>query len=447
MSLRTRIALIAAAAVAVSVLAVSIGVYVATARTLHDAVDRTLLAQAQDIARRPQPAPGPRTGRFGGASVFVQVIDVFGEPLGTVGGTVGGAVGGVVLPVSEQARMVAAGLREALFETAPVQGVSLRILTAPTRAGAVQFARPIDEVEQSLERLREQLATGLFGGVLLAALLGIAVAQRAIRPVHQLTELAEEVAATQDLSRRLSTQGDDELGRLGQTMNTMLANLEQARSAQERLIADASHELRTPLTSLRTNIEVLASADRLDAADRADLIRDVVTQLEEFGGLVTGLVELACGARPVRAATPIALDELVQQVAAKARAFAGQTTPIVVEAQPTTVMGEGDQLNRAVSNLIDNAVKYGAGTAVRISVGRGTVTVQDGGPGIDPSDLPHLFDRFYRAPSARAAAGSGLGLAIVHQVAESHRGTVHAANAEGGGAIFTLTLPEAPSAS
>lgn len=443
MSLRTRIALIAAAAVAVSVLAVSVGVYVATARTLHAAVDRTLLAQAQDIARRPQPAPGPRTGRFGGASVFVQVIDVFGEPLGTVGGV----VGGVVLPVSEQARMVAAGLREALFETAPVQGVSLRILTAPTRGGAVQFARPIDEVEQSLERLREQLATGLFGGVLLAALLGIAVAQRAIRPVHQLTELAEEVAATQDLSRRLSTQGDDELGRLGHTMNTMLANLEQARSAQERLIADASHELRTPLTSLRTNVEVLASADRLDAADRADLIRDVVTQLEEFGRLVTGLVELARGARPVRAATPIALDELVQQVAAKARAFAGQTTPIIVEAQPTTVMGEGDQLSRAVSNLIDNAVKYGAGTAVRVNVERGTVTVQDRGPGIDPSDLPYLFDRFYRAPSARAASGSGLGLAIVRQVAESHRGTVLAANAEGGGAIFTLTLPEAPPAS
>ena len=436
MSLRGRIALIAAAAVAVSVLAVSAGIYVTTSRTLQAAVDRTLAEEAREISRRPGPGPmpGARPGRFGGAGVFVQTVSASGVVrAGQEGGT---------LPVSDRAWAVARGQGEILFETVRVGGEPVRVLTVPIRGGAAQFGRLTAETEQALARLRGQLAVGGLGGVLLAALLGLAVARRAVRPVDELTQLAEEVAATRDLSRRIARDGDDELGRLARTFNGMLANLEQARHAQEQLVADASHELRTPLTSLRTNVEVLMQVERLDANARRELLDDVVAQLDEFGRLVSGLVELARGAQPPRAATAVRLDQLVSRVADSVRARPG-APDVALDLRPSVVLAEEDRLERAVANLLDNAVKYGGGGPVQVAVADGAVTVRDHGPGIAQEHLPHVFDRFYRAPDARSAPGSGLGLSIVRQVADAHGGAVTAENAEGGGMRFTLRLPPA----
>jgi two-component system, OmpR family, sensor histidine kinase MprB len=443
MTLRTRIGVIAALAVAVAVAVASAGLYVATRRTLQGAVDRALVDIVSDLDRRGPPdrsggrgpAPGPRPGpRFGGAGGYIQVV--------SASGAVQGQADGEVLPVTDRARACAAGRQPAFFETLLVDGEPVRVLTVPRQPGvALQVARPLGEVADVLDALRRQLLVVAMAGVALAAALGTLVARRAARPVLALTALAEEVAATHDLRRRIDVTTDDELGRLARTLNAMLANLEQARSAQQQLIADASHELRTPLTSLRTNIETLTRADELSASQRQSLIADVVEQLDEFSGLVTALVELARGDAPPRAARQVRLDQLVSDVVDRTRRRAVDGPAITVHASPSTVMAESDRVERAVANLVDNAVKYGAGSAIDVTVADGNVTVRDHGPGIDEDDLPHVFDRFYRAPAARSAPGAGLGLSIVAQVASAHGGSVSAENARDGGAVFTFCLP------
>lgn len=437
MTLRARIAVIAAVAVSVAVLLASTGLYLATARTLRGAVDRSLVELAHEL-RSPGPRGprlfGPRPGHLGGAGGFVQYV--------SVGGRVLGAVDAEPLPVGDAITDVAAGRREAFFDTVEVDGQPIRILTVPVERGvAAQIARPLDEVGAALRTLRGQLAFGSLGGVALAAVLGTLVARRAMRPVDELTELAEDVATTQDLSRRIAIERDDEVGRLAATFNSMLANLEQARHAQEQPVADASHELRTPLTSLRTNIEVLADIDQLGTDDRRELIGDVVDQLDEFSQLIGALVELARGDRPAQVPEPLRLDVLVTDAVERARTHAGDARRITLRSAPTTVVGERDRLARAVSNLLDNALKYGGGGPVEASVADGRVTVGDRGPGIDRAHRDRVFDRFYRAPEARGVPGSGLGLAIVEQVAASHGGTVRAEDRPGGGTVFALDLP------
>ncbi|MFW5933837.1 MAG: ATP-binding protein [Actinomycetota bacterium] len=440
MTFRARVALIAAVAVGLAIAAASVGVYLVAAGTLRDSVDRSLVA----IATRELPSHigpefrgGTRVGRFGGAGGMVQVV--------TAGGRIvappqeDGEV--EPLPVSERTIDVAAGRGESFFETVWVDDVPVRILTVPARSSfAVQLARPLTEVEEVLSHLRGELALVGVAGVVFAALLGMVVARRAVRPVSELTTLAEEVAQTQDLTRRLGADArDDEIGRLAHAFDEMLAQLEQARAAQAQLVADASHELRTPLTSLRTNIEVLTRAEQLEEDDRRHLVEDVIAQIDEFSRLVGGLVELARGDQPVQRRVEVRLDELAQRIA-------GRVDPrqerVRVTAEPTEVTGDPDRLERAVANLIDNALKHAPAGPVEVEVTPTRVRVRDHGPGIPEDDLPHVFDRFYRATDARAAPGSGLGLAIVAQVAEAHAGRVEAANADDGGAMFTLYLPD-----
>ena len=493
MTLRTRIAVTAAVAVAVAFLIAAVGLYTATARTLRGEVDRSLRQLASELVapgdaprgpRGPRGVPsGARPGYLGGAGGFVQFVDSAGQVLN--------ATGDDRLPHGEEVRAVAAGEADGFFQTVQVRGQPVRTVTVGVAPGiAAQIARPLDEVEASLAALRNRLALGALVAVALATGLGVLVARRAVEPVRRLTALAEEVAATGDLTRRIALDGGgrdrggrdlggggggghdpggrgggrdrggegDELHRLARTFNGMLANLEQARLAQQQLVADASHELRTPLTSLRTNIEVLAidaaatSGDGpgLSPADRRRLLDDLTVQLGECGRLVAALVELARGAQPAVATTPVQLDELVEHAVDRARVFAGDDQKITVSSEPVAVTGERDRLDRAVANLLDNAVKYGQGRPVAVEVlvredstGRraAVVRVRDGGPGIAPEDLPRVFERFYRSPGARSATGSGLGLAIVKQVAEAHGGGVRAESAAGGGTVMILELP------
>lgn len=441
MTLRARIAVTAAIAVAVAVLATSLGVYAATARTLQAGTDEELARIVGDLQRTPRRGgdgpggrfvPGPRAGELGGAGGFIQLVDDDGLVLGGSTAT--------TIPVTPRALAVADRTgRAVVYESLDADGVPVRVLTQRLDRGAVQVALPIDDTVSALARLRRQLAFGGLAGIALAAGLGTLVARRAIRPVEALTALAEDVSATGDLTRRIEAGAGDEVGRLATTFNAMLANLEQARRAQQQLVADASHELRTPLTSLRTNIEVLEHADRLSPTSRRELIADVVGQLAEFGRLVDGLVELARGDQPARAATAVRLDDAVEAAVERVRTFARDRT-FTLHTTPTTVLAEADRLDRAVSNLLDNAVKHGEG-GIEVVVRDGTVQVRDHGPGIAEADLPHVFDRFYRSPEARSAPGSGLGLSIVSQVASSHGGEASAANASGGGALLTLSLP------
>ncbi len=281
---------------------------------------------------------------------------------------------------------------------------------------------------------RTRLALVAAAAVALAAGLGLVVAKAVLAPVQRLTRTAEEVSETRDLSRRIDASGTDELSRLAATFNTMLGALEDSARAQRQLVSDASHELRTPLTSLRTNIEVLARDQAMPAADREALLRDVTEQLTEMTALIAELVELARGDQVPTEPEDVRLD----LVAADAIERTRRNRPGVTfkpELEESLIHGVPATVERAVSNLLDNAAKWSppGGTV--------DVTVRDHGPGIDEADLPFVFDRFYRAPSARGMPGSGLGLAIVRQVAEAHGGTVVANRADGGGTLIRLCLP------
>jgi two-component system sensor histidine kinase MprB len=279
------------------------------------------------------------------------------------------------------------------------------------------------------------------GGVGLAGGLGLLVTRTATRPVRELSDTAEHVARTRDLSRRIDASGDDELSRLAASFNTMLGALERSMRAQRQLVADASHELRTPLTSLRTNVEVLAGANgSLPRVERAGMLRAVVGQLEELTMLVEDLVDLARDGEHEQEIEPVRLDLLVEDTVARARRL-HPGREIRTELEETLVDGSPRRLDRAVSNLLDNAEKWSPpDTPIDVTLRDGRLLVRDRGPGFDGEDLPRVFDRFYRARSARGKPGSGLGLAIVRHVAEAHGGGVAARNAEGGGAELSLTL-------
>jgi two-component system, OmpR family, sensor histidine kinase MprB len=247
---------------------------------------------------------------------------------------------------------------------------------------------------------------------------------------------------TQDLRRRVETDRKDELGRLAVAFNTMLAALEESVEAQRRLVSDASHELRTPLTSLRTNVEILGRADALPEEERRQLLDDVDSELDELSRLIADIVDLARNGEPQHIEEDVRLDLLVADAADRARRRA-PAVAFETSLEETVVYGSRERLYRAVSNLLDNAVKWSPdGGAVEVRVADGSVSVRDHGPGIAEEDLPKVFDRFYRAPEARGQPGSGLGLAIVRQVAESHGGSVSAARADGGGTIVRLQLME-----
>ncbi len=284
----------------------------------------------------------------------------------------------------------------------------------------------------------------MLGGVGIAVALGLVVAGAALAPVRRLSRAAEHVTETHDLSQRIDASGNDELSRLAGMFNSMLEALEQSAKAQRQLVSDASHELRTPLTSIRTNIEVLARDTAMPVEEREQVLRDVTAQLEEMTVLVAELVELARGDhRETAPPEEVRLDLLLESAVERAR----RHWPDVrweLRADEATVDGVPASLERALANLLDNAAKWSPSSGVvEVELSGTEITVRDHGSGIAEEDRPFVFDRFYRAPSARGLPGSGLGLAIVKQVAEAHGGTVAAESPTDGGTRLRLTLPGA----
>jgi two-component system sensor histidine kinase MprB len=375
----------------------------------------------------------------GGPAQYSQVVAADGTVIHT---------SEVSLPVDASTKTVAAGRTDSSLEDIHVSGSHLRVFTFGVSGGAVQLARPLDGTDHVLSRLRLILALLCVGGIALAALLGRLAARRVIAPLAEVAETARQIGETDDLSHRLKIHADDEVGALARRFNLMLERLEASRGAldesvraQRQLVADASHELRTPITSLRTNIEVLLAGGRLSEDDRRRLLTDVVEQSEELSLLVGDLIELARGDLHPESVEDARLDRIVAESITRAR----RNSPAIefrLEAAPVIVDGVPDRLGRAVNNLLDNAARHSPpGGVVEVTVDLSGIRVRDHGPGVDPKDLPHIFDRFYRGASARGQQGSGLGLAIVRQVAEQHRGSVSVQNAPEGGAIFTLRLP------
>jgi two-component system, OmpR family, sensor histidine kinase MprB len=435
MSFRLRLTLVAAAAVALAVVLASVVVYVVVRGELRDTVDEGLRERAVAISQRPLEGvfrgPGPELGEAGG---YPQVVRSDGATFRPSGAT-------VALPVDDDVLAVTEGEGDAFLTDAHVAGTHLRVLTFPFLPGhALQIARPLTEVDRTLERLRLFLFLIAASGIAVAAVLGLLVSRAALAPVRRLTTATETVTDTGDLSERIDARGQDELSRLAVSFNTMLAALEESARKQRQLVADASHELRTPLTSMRTNMEVLASGRRLPAGERKRLLSDVVEQLTEMTTLIAELIELARAGQPPVEPEEVRLDLVAEEAVERARRNRPAVT-FTTDLDESLVQGVPETIERAVANLLDNAAKWSPpGATVEVVVRDGKISVRDHGPGIDEDDLPYVFDRFYRATSARGMPGSGLGLAIVRQVAEAHGGEVVAERAEGGGTRMTLSL-------
>ena len=303
----------------------------------------------------------------------------------------------------------------------------------------MQVARPLTEVDHSLRDILLVLAVVAAAGVALAAALGALVARAALAPIRRFTRRTEEIAGNPDPVERIAVKGDDELARLARSFNATLDALERSVEAQRHLVADASHELRTPIASLRANIQTLEDSDRLPEHERAALRADIIAELDELTALVGDVVELARGSKPGRVLDDVHVDRIVASQVERAQGRGGVDVAFHAELEPTVVRGEPDRVNRAVANLLDNAVKWSPpGGEVELGLRGGTLTVRDHGPGFGHDDLPHVFERFYRAEDSRGMPGSGLGLAIVRQAAEAHGGSVEAANAPGGGALIRV---------
>jgi two-component system sensor histidine kinase MprB len=454
-SLRTRIAAAAGLAVAIVVLVAAAAIYFGVRAELRGEVDRSLRDRAEAIAQlaggpdrggRPAQTPGEQPGRRG--DLRLPPPEPFGAPEGFAqlvlpsGHVLRPPRSQESVPVDARAREIARSGSGEYLTDATVNSTHLRVLTRGAgRSGAVQLARPLDEVDRQLDRVVLVLLLVGAAGVALGAALGALVARTALSPVTRFTRRTEELAGDGDTSQRIHTERTDELGRLARTFNTTLDALERSVEAQRHLVADASHELRTPIASLRANIQTLEHDQRLPAAERESLRADILQQLDELTSLVADIVELARGAKPAELVDDVRVDRIVEDVAALASARAQDGVTLDVRTQPTLVRGDPARIQRAVSNLVDNALKWSPeGGTVEIELAADGLSVRDHGPGFTESDLPHIFERFYRAGSARALPGSGLGLAIVRQAAEAHGGQVQAANAAGGGALLRVSF-------
>ncbi|MBB5078114.1 sensor histidine kinase [Nonomuraea endophytica] len=349
---------------------------------------------------------------------------------------------GTPIRVTEADLRVARSGGQCLHTSATIDGAQVRVVTKWVAPGvAVMSARRLDRLQTSLSTLAALLA-GVAGlGVLGAASAGLLVSRTALRPVGELTRAVEHIATTEDLDTSIPVKGEDEIARLSASFNAMTAALAGSRDRQRQLVADAGHELRTPLTTLRTNIDLLLRSEQtgrqLDPAAKERLLVNVKAQFAELSALVGDLLMLARGDTDHEPHVELAVHEVVKAAAERARLRGAELS---TDLGQWFTVGNAASLERAVLNLIDNARKFSE-NGIEVVLRGGVLTVRDHGPGIPREELPHVFERFWRSPSARALPGSGLGLAIVAQAVAEAGGSVRLDNAPGGGVIATVRLP------
>ncbi|MFE6361268.1 ATP-binding protein [Streptomyces sp. NPDC057806] len=454
--IRSRLALLVAAAVAFGVAAVSVTCWFIVQGKLYEQVDKDLAQMVQPperianqinnvLAVCPEEASG-----FG--TTYFQVV----KEDGTV--CVNTFAGRKVDVSGTDKKVIENGGDKGVFHNGTDEnGDAVRVLTVPlaTSQGpaALVVATPLKSTESTLNDLALILLLVSGIGVLGAGAAGLAVARAGLRPVDKLTEAVEHVARTEDLNVRIPADEDseDEIARLSRSFNSMTSSLASSRELQQQLIADAGHELRTPLTSLRTNIELLTRSEEtgrpLPEADRKALLASVKAQMTELAALIGDLQELSRseGQRGERVQV-VPMADTVESALRRAR-LRGPELTITADLQPWYVRAEPTALERAVVNILDNAVKFSPeGGTIEVRLANGVLTVRDHGPGIPAEELPYVFDRFWRSPGARALPGSGLGLSIVARTVQEAGGEVTLARAEGGGTVATVRLPGAPTA-
>ena len=454
MSLRTRVTMLAAACVAGAVALVSLGAFVTVRNNLYNQVETQLLDRATTVASQP-PEGGYGGGRisagpFQFSDIQFDIVDARGVSIVRSFNPPGLQLPAELLGAPEKA--VAAGKMQTSARSE--DGYEVVAVPFPASPGtALVASQPLREEQNVLRSLSLVLILISAAGVLVAAVAGTAVARGGLRPVARLTEATERVATTGDL-RPIPVTGDDELARLTQSFNVMLGALAESQEQQRRLVADAGHELRTPLTSLRTNLELLMAANRpgapaLSQQDTEELYSDVRAQVAELTTLIGDLVELARQDAPEVVHEPVDLVDVVERALDRARRRATNVT-FDVHLQPWSLLGDASSLERAVLNLLDNAVKFSPpGGVIGVTLrplGDGTTVIEvtDEGPGISAEDLPRVFDRFYRSEEARTLPGSGLGLSIVMQAAQRHGGMAYAGRVPDSGALMAIRLPGRP---
>ncbi|MEU1270823.1 HAMP domain-containing sensor histidine kinase [Streptomyces sp. NPDC005799] len=462
--IRSRLAMLVAAAVAFAVAAVSVTCWFLVQGKLYEQVDNDLqkgmrgpqIQKAQAALNNCSKTAQGGNGFFG--NTYSQVVTDQGKICVTEDST-----GVIKVTQADKKQIKNADLRQAYFRNGTDEkGADVRVMTVPLGATTtvtgdagpyvgLVVAVPLKNTEKTLNDLALILLLVSGVGVLGAGAAGLAVARAGLRPVDKLTEAVEHVARTEDLGIRIPVEDDaeDEIARLSRSFNSMTSSLASSRELQQQLIADAGHELRTPLTSLRTNIELLTRSEEtgrpIPPADRKALLSSVTAQMTELASLIGDLQELARseGQRGERVQV-VSLRDTVEAALRRVR-LRGPELTITADLQPWYVRAEPSALERAIVNILDNAVKFSPeGGTIDVQLDHGVLTVRDHGPGIPGEELPYVFDRFWRSPSARALPGSGLGLSIVARTVEQAGGEVRLTHADGGGTVATVRLPGAP---
>jgi two-component system, OmpR family, sensor histidine kinase MprB len=460
LTFRARLSLLVMAAVGIAVAVASLVSYISVSHAITNRVDQQLTQKSEILS-----AVGLNSGTALMSRQAIVILSASGaqETILNFDGTaftppsttlnVAGQQTAIRLaaPYGAPELAVATGRSQSSLRTINSGGTDYRVLALPGAPGqAMIVGLSMESTEETQRTLG--IVSSLVGliGIAVAGAAGFAIGRAALRPVERLTAATEYIATTGDL-RHIEVNGKDELARLSTSFNTMLGALARSQEHQKRLVADAGHELRTPLTSIRTNLDLLAQATaqeaaepdspRLSAQDRAEMMADVRAQMEEMSVLISDLVELSRDEQPAQAVEPLDFSETVQHAVERVQRRAPGLR-YAIDLEPWHLSGDSTALERAVTNLLDNAAKWSPpGGTVTVRLHGGALQVADQGPGIAEEDLAHVFERFYRSPEARTMPGSGLGLAIVRQVAENHGGRVAAARAPGGGALLGLWLP------
>ena len=447
--LQDRLALLIAWAVAAAVAATGIAAYAMTLLTVYDQLDKELVEVASitsgTVTEDLDNMGGIDTTTWRAANVIIMLIRADTHQITQPGRQTTLVLGPEELAIAKTSQGWSS--RTGVDSN----GVPTRIVAVPLvnqeEHWALVLGRPLSTTSAILQSTGLSLL--LFGGLGAAAAgaVGYVIAKSGMAPIRQLSDAVLNITATNRLTP-IDIEGDDEVADLGRSFNRMLTALESSRERQKRLIADAGHELRTPLTSMRTNVELLVADERqhmLPEGARSEILRDVAAQLGEFTQLVGDLVQLSREDAVQPAPEPVDLRDIIESALSRVKRRGGPGITWNVTLEPLYLVGEPDALERAFTNLLDNAVKF--------SPPDGTITVEligdrfrvaDQGEGIAEEDLPHVFERFYRSDHARTTPGSGLGLSIVAQTIQAHGGWVKAGRAPEGGAEFITRLPGSP---
>jgi two-component system sensor histidine kinase MprB len=436
MGLRWKIALALAAIALTATTAVGIISYRSTSARLVDEVDRSITEASALLI-----------GRAGNSRLQIPnrgVLETFSVRILDSNGEVIGSSFDVEYPVEPSATEVVGHLRAYDQSTVSVDGAEARVHTIGVPDGAIQIARSLDEVDRVLDDVRQRTTLLVIAVSFAAAVLGWVIAGTVAAPITRLTRAAEDVGESGRLDVEVPGTGSDEVGRLGAAFRNMLGTLSQSRAEQQRLVQDAGHELRTPLTSLRTNLAVMRRHPEMGEDMQTRILDDLDGEISELTDLVNELVAVASGDRGDQPAERIDLASLASEVAERVGRRRSRT--VVVEVRtPSVVDAPRAALDRAITNLIDNACKFDQSEGeIDVVVDAGALTVLDRGPGIADEDLELIFDRFHRADAARSMPGSGLGLSIVKAVVENQGGEVTVAQRDGGGSEIGFVLPGSP---